>query len=106
MIYDGRFGESRVWATQPVDFATSMTISGVTASGLLTSRITSPVASSQNTAETNTSFGSNLTTDLLVSSSGILIDGSVRTTNLFFKVFERFDKWYVSSVSEKAGLRV
>jgi hypothetical protein len=57
-------------------------------SGLLTSRTTSPVASSQKTAETETSFGSNLTTACLVCSSGRRTDVSVLIMNLFLRVFE------------------
>ena len=75
-----------------MDLAISTTISGLTTSGLLTSRTTSPVASSQNTAETKTSLGSNLTTAFLVSSSAILIEGSVRITNLFFRLLDREDR--------------
>jgi hypothetical protein len=54
--------------------------------------MTSPVASSQNTAETETSLGSNLTTYSLVLSSDFLIDTSVLITNLFLSVFDKEDR--------------
>src|SRR6266498_3896801 len=80
-----------------------MTNSGVIASGLLTSKMTSPVASSQNTADTTTSFGSSFATVNLVCSSGNLIEGSVLMTNLFFSVLDSDDKCNVSSVSANFG---
>ena len=70
-----------------MDIAISTTNSGLTTSGLLTSRTTSPVASSQKTAETKTSLGSNLTTAFRVSSSAILIEGSVPNHKSLFQTF-------------------
>jgi hypothetical protein len=61
-------------------------------SGRFTSRTTSPVASSQNTADIVTSFGNILMTAALVSSSDSLIDESVLTTNLFLTFFDREER--------------
>ena len=79
------WGERLKCAIQPVASAILMIVSELTDSGLLTSRTTSPVASSQNKADTTTSLGNILDTIDLVSSSLSRIDWSVLTMNLFFK---------------------
>ncbi len=92
MLVEGMWGERRVCAIQPVLWAICTIIAGSMASCLLTSSTTSPVASSQNTAETCTSFGKSFATAWRVLSSGRRTDGSVRIMNLFFRVFESDDK--------------
>ena len=69
-----------------------MRVSDDIVSGLLTSNITSPVASSQKMADITISFSKILEISDLVLSSWSRIDGSVLTINRFFKVFESEDK--------------
>src|SRR5919109_1423293 len=92
MLDEEMCGERLVCAIQPVDWAIWTSILGSIASGLLTSSTTSPVASSQNIADTCTSFGNSFTTVCLVWSSGSLTERSVRIINLFFKFFDNDDK--------------
>ena len=106
ILAEGIWGESLVLASQPVEDAISIINAGVIASGLLTSNITSPVASSQNAAERDTFFGTSLKTVDLVESSEIRMLGSVRITNLFFIVLERPERCNVSSVRANLGFLV
>jgi len=106
ILADGICGESLVRASQPVEDAISIINVGVIASGLLTSKITSPVASSQKAADSDTFFGTIFKTVDLVKSSETRMLGSVRITNRFFIVLERPDRCNVSSVRANLGFFV
>lgn len=106
MLAEGTCGDCRVLASQPVKDAISIIILGVIAPGLLNSKITSPVASSQKAADRETPFGTSFKTVDLVNSSEILMLGSVRITNLFFSVLESPERYNVSSVSANLGFFV
>ena len=69
-----------------------MNIVGVMCSGWLTSKTTSPVASSQKTADMLTPLGSIFKMVERVSSSDNLIDGSVLIMNLFFNDLDKEER--------------
>src|SRR6185312_1670575 len=92
MLVEGIWGERNVCAIQPVFSAISMNIVGVMSSGWLTSKTTSPVASSQQTADMLTPLGSIFKIVERVSSSDNLIDGSVLIMNLFFNDLDREER--------------